>query len=322
MIGGTRAMIYVAGSGPAGVSCAAALLQAGSGRHHARPRSFSLSRRNAAPSMTLKNKPPEQWRGTAVGSSKGNLAPDPVGVRPETGIRFRLSLHGHRRACPSAACRHGDDSVAGPRRTQQRLGRGHLFPTPQATSTAGPSNSPNWNPIIATRWSRWTCRRRPTACRRSSRSTPTAPAPLAPSRQAAALLADMNRRAGRLNSAGIHFGRVRALAVRARPRRTNRPAASTAGFVSTAALNDLIFNSADALPRLMGEENFRYVPDCIVTRVEESAGGVRVFAKGRGSEKTPGFSGRSRLSGLRNDLHHSNPAAIAGSLRHAAGDAR
>jgi choline dehydrogenase-like flavoprotein len=104
--------------------------------------------------------------------------------------------------------------------------------------------------------------------------------PLKPSRQAVALLADMNRRKDRLTAAGIRFGAAR-LAVRA-AENNGRPGCVYCGLCLYGCPYQLIYNSADALAGLQSNANFQYAPNVIVTRLTESAGRVQITAKSRG----------------------------------------
>jgi choline dehydrogenase-like flavoprotein len=92
--------------------------------------------------------------------------------------------------------------------------------------------------------------------------------PLAPSRQAAALLQDLRQSEARLNARGLHFGGSR-LAV--------QPADCTyCGMCMFGCPYELIYCSASTLAALQSRPGFTYVGDMLVQRVVEQSGAVKI----------------------------------------------
>jgi choline dehydrogenase-like flavoprotein len=97
------------------------------------------------------------------------------------------------------------------------------------------------------------------------------PGRLEPSRQAAALLADLQSSAGTLASAGIHFGSAR-LAVKASD-------CVRCGMCMYGCPYELIYNSAQTLQQLLAHSRFSYRPGVVVDQLEEH--GPEVEVRGR-----------------------------------------
>jgi len=106
---------------------------------------------------------------------------------------------------------------------------------------------------------------------------------LEPSRQAAAFLDDLNRGRDALAARGLTFGRSR-LAVRARP--ANGDAGCVyCGLCLHGCPYRLIYNSAATLEALRSHPRCRYTPGVVIDRVRESGDGVRL--EGRRLEGAP-----------------------------------
>ena len=114
--------------------------------------------------------------------------------------------------------------------------------------------------------------------------------PLVPSRQAAALLADLacNRQA--LEARGIRFGASR-LAVRGR-NNDGRPCAAC-GLCMYGCPYGLIYNSQDTLAELCRMPGFTYRGGVIVRRFSESGETVRIFARSLADGRPLQFEGTS-----------------------------
>ena len=97
------------------------------------------------------------------------------------------------------------------------------------------------------------------------------PGRLEPSRQAAALLADLESDAGSLAASGVNFGSAR-LAVRASE-------CVRCGLCMYGCPYELIYNSAQTLDRLLAHSRFSYRPGVVVERIEEH--GAEVEVRGR-----------------------------------------
>lgn len=113
--------------------------------------------------------------------------------------------------------------------------------------------------------------------------------PLRPGRQAAALLQDLHARQSALNAAGILFGQSR-LAVRAEAD-DDGPGCVYCGLCMYGCPYGLIYNSATTLAQLQRESNFRYVKDVVVQKVTEEKGQVRIFAMSRLNRENLVFEG-------------------------------
>jgi len=114
---------------------------------------------------------------------------------------------------------------------------------------------------------------------------------LRPSRQAAALLADLQRSREPLLRKGIRFGTSR-LAVKA-----SRPGESSGcvycGLCLYGCPYGFIYNSADWVTASLSWPAFSYQPDMIVERVDEGAGTVTLYARRRQTGELVKYSGHS-----------------------------
>ena len=100
------------------------------------------------------------------------------------------------------------------------------------------------------------------------------PVPLKPSRQAALVMENLERRRDALRARGWHFGQSR-LAVRAAdsPRGIG---CVYCGHCMTGCVYGCIFNSAYTVRELQQQKNFRYERDVIVTKLREDSGSVSI----------------------------------------------
>ncbi len=102
-------------------------------------------------------------------------------------------------------------------------------------------------------------------------------APLQSSRQAQAFLADLGRRKPQMDAAGVKFGAAR-VAVRAQSV-SGSPGCVYCGLCMYGCPNQLIYNSSQALDRLIRNPNLTYIPGVLVHRIEENSGQVRIHAR-------------------------------------------
>lgn len=102
------------------------------------------------------------------------------------------------------------------------------------------------------------------------------PSPLPMSRQATALLADLNRRRSRLNARGIYFGASR-LAVRATGGNA-MPLCVQCGLCMYGCLHDLIYSSEQTLAGLLSSGKIQYRSGVTVQSVEETGSAVIIHA--------------------------------------------
>lgn len=103
------------------------------------------------------------------------------------------------------------------------------------------------------------------------------PRSVAPSRQAAALLADLEREHAALVGEGIRFGRSRiALCPDAPP---GRSGCIYCGLCLYGCPHELIYSSAATLEQLRASPDFRYIPGVVLERVEERDSTVRLHTR-------------------------------------------
>ena len=103
------------------------------------------------------------------------------------------------------------------------------------------------------------------------------PRPLKPSRQARALMDDLEARREALARSGFEFGYSR-LAVRASPKGGDAGCVYC-GLCLYGCPYGLIYSAAHSLPDLQANPRFRYVPGHYVERVEEVGTGVTIHAR-------------------------------------------
>jgi choline dehydrogenase-like flavoprotein len=274
-------MIYVIGSGPAGISSARALLDqgltvtlldAGNELEAERARAVDL----------LRSADPGSWHGKRVEFLKKNVAPDRKGVGlkyvygsdfPYRDVEVLASLKRTRADTTPSLARGGFSNVWG----------AAILPYIASDIDAWPISIndlvPHYRAILAGMDVSATdddlARVFPLYTDRHH--------PLRASRQAQSLLADMGRSKPRLNDAGISFGASR-LAVRALPR-NDAGGCVYCGLCMYGCPNNLIYNSGSYLPDLLRNPNFKYVPNVVVTQLEEFAGGIRIKGKRKGGAK-------------------------------------
>ncbi len=111
--------------------------------------------------------------------------------------------------------------------------------------------------------------------------------PLPPSKQAVALMGDLERHKNDLTSAGVEFGYSR-LAVRSFPT-TDGPECVHCGLCLYGCPLGAIYNASETLARLAGEPNFTYHSDVIVRKLSESRGRVLIAARTRTSQADLAF---------------------------------
>lgn len=110
--------------------------------------------------------------------------------------------------------------------------------------------------------------------------------PLSPSKQAFALLADLEKYKKQLNNDGISFGRSR-LAV-------NSASCTYCGLCLRGCPHDLIYNSAITLRNFKSNPNFTYISKFVVNRVSENLDSITIYGSMNG-EKTELKGGKAYL---------------------------
>jgi choline dehydrogenase-like flavoprotein len=115
------------------------------------------------------------------------------------------------------------------------------------------------------------------------------------SRQAASLLEDLDRNAERLGKEGIFGGRSR-LAVRPHPAKDSSGCVYC-GLCMYGCPYGLIFNAGTSVDRLLAYPSFRYQPGIVVERVEEEPAGVNLHARRRDTGEATLFRGARAFLG-------------------------
>jgi choline dehydrogenase-like flavoprotein len=107
--------------------------------------------------------------------------------------------------------------------------------------------------------------------------------PLRPSRQTTALMGDLEASADRLRAGGFAFGYSR-LAVSA-------GGCAYCGLCQYGCPYQLVYNAGHTLAELNRNPRFRYVPDVLVEKVVESGGAIRVLGRSRSARQPLTFEG-------------------------------
>ena len=107
--------------------------------------------------------------------------------------------------------------------------------------------------------------------------------------QAQALLADMSKHRESLRSAGIHFGTSR-LALEPQGA-DGRPGCAYCGLCMYGCPYELIYSTDFTLGRLLKDKNFTYVKNAVVERVQEKDGAVTITASDRSTGEPLRFEG-------------------------------
>lgn len=270
-------MIYVIGSGPAGVSCADALLKQGL-EVTILDAGVELEPDRAAALTQLRASNPSDWRGERVQFIKSNVAPDRKGVGlkyaygsdfPYRGIDQLATLNRVNADTSPSLARGGFSNVWGSAVMPYIASDIPKWPitidelAPHYKAVLEAMNLSATNDDLATLFPLYTDQARP----------------LRSSRQGQAFLADLGRNKSRMDEAGVKFGSAR-VAVRAEAV-NGSPGCVYCGLCMYGCPNQLIYNSSLALDRLIGNPNLTYIPNVIVHRIEEVGGQVRIHAKHR-----------------------------------------
>jgi choline dehydrogenase-like flavoprotein len=279
-------MIYVIGSGPAGVTAARALLEAGrevtmldAGNE------LETERKKAVENLRLAD--PDLWHGERVAFLKKNVAPDAKGI----GLKYLFGSDFPYRDVAQLAtfARSGAD-------TSPSLAKGGfsnvwgsaMLPYLQRDIERWPIRiddlAPHYQAVLG-------------AMNVSARTDDLAKTfplytddavPLRMSRQASALLTDLAKDQSRLDAAGIQFGASR-LAVRTAAS-SQGPGCVYCGLCMYGCPYDLIFNAAFTVAELSTHPKFAYVPNVIVRKLTETAEGVRIAARTKGGAPLDDFA--------------------------------
>ncbi len=280
-------MIYVVGSGPAGVACAHALLQ--QGLHVTLlDAGIELEAEHRQAVAQLQQGPPESWRDDDLRVLKQNTTSNAKGIPTKlvygSDFVYRdvdqlLGLEKHNVIPFASLARGGLSNVWGSNCLpfaahdieDWPISTADLAPHYEAVLSLMPlAASPDG---LADRFPIYTDRA----------------SPLKPSHQATAFLDDMQRHQAALNDQGIFFGRSR-LAVQAQPD-MHKPGCVYCGLCMYGCPYELIYNSASTLKQLLEHEYFTYIDNVIVDKLTEVGGGVHLAARSRDKGESLTFQG-------------------------------
>ena len=267
-------MYYIIGSGPSGVSCAYALLRQGRkvtlldtglGLEVARTRSL----------VALQSTPPQRWAAEERAFLKEGMGADTSGIPAKLAYGSDFP---YRAVAGATAIRLEKASVA----TSYAQG-GFSNVWGSAVMPYRQSDMEDW-PIDAARLARHyrsVFEFMPLAARRDGLEQhfplyAQTYQPLRMSRQAAAMLLDMDRQAGNLAAKGVQFGASR-IAVHAR---LNGHECALCGLCMYGCPYQLIYSSQSTLRQLQQNPDFHYVPGFHAQRVEEMRDQVKISGVG------------------------------------------
>ena len=265
-------MIYVIGSGPAGVSCAWALLKKGlavtmldAGKELEPERQAVVNRMRATPAA--------QWSQADVRAIKGNMAASASGVARKLvyGSEFpyespdaQLQSESKQVDCCPSYARGGFSNVWG----------AAVLPFLQRDINDWPIGvrdlAPYYRDVLSFM---------DVAAGRDELEPnfplygPTRP-PLKPSAQATALLGQLRRNKSALDARGVAFGASR-VAVRSSAN-GNGDGCTYCGLCMYGCPSGCIYNAADTLKRLRENPRFTYIPNVVVHRLDEVNGNVDI----------------------------------------------
>ena len=281
-------MNVVVGSGPAGVSCAMALLARGC-QVVMLDAANQLEDARREQLVQLAKQPVETWRGEASAFLRQNVAPDRKGVglkyaygsdfpyrdndrflpMEKTGVNVTasLALGGMSNVWGAALLPYAKHDLSG-----WPIGERDLAPHYRAAmDIVGPSAIED---DLSDLWPIYH----------------DSPRMLKSSRQATSLLEKTRANRPSLKAAGIHVGAARQ-AVRADP-------CVYCALCMYGCPKELIFNSGNLVPTLLKNPNFSYKPGVIVNRVEEQSGQVILHGIDKNSSESLSFVAERAYLGM------------------------
>ena len=265
-------MIYVVGSGPAGVAAAVALVEKGA-RVTMLDAGLALEDDRRATVRRMRAVPQHAWSPADVALVKEGMAPTTSGVPlkhlygsdfPYRETERFMPLVRHDVDAAVSFARGGFSNVWGSAVLPYRDEDIDAWPVKQAEL------APHYRAIAALMG---------ISCvdddlRDLFPLHTDAPRSVSPSRQAAALLADMSASGEALRRRNVHFGRAR---VAIHPGADEGASACIyCGMCMYGCPHEIIYNSATTLEQLLRNVNFSYVPNVVVERVEERGDTVRL----------------------------------------------
>ncbi len=280
-------MIYVVGSGPAGVACAHALLQQGL-QVTLLDAGIELEPEHRQAVLQLQQGAPESWRDDDLRILKQNTTSNAKGIPTKLvyGSDFvyrdvdRLLGFEKHNVIPFASLARGGLSNVWGSNCLPFLAN-DIQDWPISTADLAPHYEAILSLIPLAASQDGLADRFPLYTNRAY--------PLKPSHQAAAFLDDMERHQAVLNDQGVFFGRSR-LAVQAQPDQ-HKPGCVYCGLCMYGCPYELIYNSASTLNQLLPHEQFTYMGNVIVDKLTESGGRVHITARSRDKGEPIAFEG-------------------------------
>jgi ferredoxin len=267
-------MHYVVGSGPAGVSCAQALLARGL-RVTMLDAGLALDPEREAQLQRLQSQPPETWRGDADQFLKDGMESGSSGIP----LKLAYGSDYPYRVPPGAAQVEFESADASP---SYAFG-GLSTVWGSAVMPYHPRDMSLW-PITASDLEegyRAVCRWMPLSAVSDDLASSfplfcDSPDPMPLSRQASGMLRDLDRHKHRLNQQGVSFGTAR-IAVAAQGFHGS-PACVACGLCMYGCPYRLIYSTDRTVEEMRTDPNFTYIPSVVVRSVEEKGSGVTIVA--------------------------------------------
>jgi choline dehydrogenase-like flavoprotein len=268
-------MIFVVGSGPAGVSVAAALLEHGV-RVTMLDAGLELEPERRATVRRMRAALPQDWSPDDLSHVKEGMAPGVHGVPLKYVFGSDFPYRGTERFIPLA--RNGVESaVTFARGGFSNVWGSAVLPYRDDDLGAWPFRLDALDPHYRAVASLMGISCTDDALQELFPLYTDEPFAVTPSRQAQAMLADLDASGDALRRGGVHFGRAR---VAIDPGTRERQGACTyCGLCMYGCPHDLIYNSASTLERLRAHPNFTYVPGVVLERVEERDGAVHLCTR-------------------------------------------
>lgn len=270
-------MIYVVGSGPAGVSCAQALLQQGL-EVTMLDAGLDLEPEREAVVQRLASTRPEEWSTDDLDSMRENMEPTSQGIPtkrvygsdfPYREVRDYVPIEWDGVEGATSLARGGFSNVWG----------AVVAPFPDEDIADWPISSSELAPHYEAVFGFMSLAAQQDGLASLLPIHARHPEALRPSLQAEAFLRDTERSHRALEDAGIHIGRAR-LAVRATPGETDAGCVYC-GLCLYGCPYGLIYNTRSTLASLDADPGFRYQTDVVVSKLVESKKGVRIFGRSR-----------------------------------------
>jgi choline dehydrogenase-like flavoprotein len=270
------AMMFVIGSGPAGVACAKALLDRGA-QVTMLDVGIKLEEDRAAAVAALSEQEPSDWDQTVIRRLKEGMQPSTKGVPKKTvygsDYPYQQWIHdtpieNHGVETRISRARGGFSNVWGAAMLPFRQRDMADWPITAAQLEPYYREVLSYVPLSAVK---------DDLEERFALHTKSLHE-LRPSTQAARLLQRAEQHRQQLHSQGIRVGRAR-VALRG-------DACRYCGLCSYGCPYSLIYSTAQTLDELMKHERFTYVADVLVDRIEETATSVRIHTKTRTGTRT------------------------------------